>query len=667
MKPTPPVPAGQNDRRVRKNARRRRTPVIQQIPSFVVKTSPIADEGLFGFLNRALSRTAITTLRHGLELAAVDIKNVETLGFINETEIAALATLFSVEADEIARRTNSTVVDLADTDMVHFHGVPIRKRFREATLRRVSPLALRSSPHHRAVWELRPLNFDLETLETLTDQCPVCLQKLDWYHSVGAWRCGRCRDDHGLPNVDLRDFPQPLQGSDGRTSFRYLFDLVSHDEQIRRAAAERAHPAWDVAQPWELFDLGVTLAGMLTLNAESWRGGWRGTPDGLRSLSPDALSTGADIILKGEPAFDAFADQMSRLAAENGVEMMSLRPVGAHLRRAGYSTGISEALRAWVVSSTAKGEKRRVAENIAELLPATQAAEEYRLPLPGLSNLISQNMISAFVSRDAVRLRLLRREEVAKVAADFHDAMHIWEAKQRTGLPAHVISQLAAGGNLKRVGRQVEVLKNGRAYVGKASLEALEKSLLRSADGHEAHLVPAAEAIPSLPYAAIPWSAVFTALLSMPRRSLDGTTEGWLQSIAIDPVELAEKVAHQLRLSPPAFRDDDMVDRVEAAEMLRQSPSFLTRLETAQLLLPTSPPDDTPRDPRSKFWRRGDILSFLQDFVFGRPLLELAGVSRWSDVRKALASRGFSPAFELERDLIYRRSDFGRAKDGPRP
>ena len=51
---------------------------------------------------------------------------------------------------------------------VSFFGTPLRKLYLELYRRRVSPGSLRRSGHHRALWDIRPLSFCVESKEVLS-------------------------------------------------------------------------------------------------------------------------------------------------------------------------------------------------------------------------------------------------------------------------------------------------------------------------------------------------------------------------------------------------------------------------------------------------------------------------------------------------------------------
>ncbi|MBY5545994.1 hypothetical protein HFO61_03915 [Rhizobium leguminosarum] len=102
--------------------------------------------------------------------------------------------------------------------LVPFFGQPIpRSHF--ATARRVAPSALKLKNFQRAIWAIKWIGFDPETMEMLIDQCPSCTVRLGWETSFGVSRCDSC-------GCDLRDFPQPIMGPSDGQALRFFVDTV---------------------------------------------------------------------------------------------------------------------------------------------------------------------------------------------------------------------------------------------------------------------------------------------------------------------------------------------------------------------------------------------------------------------------------------------------------
>lgn len=139
---------------------------------------------------------------------------------------------------------------------------------REHRFRRMSPRALSISPHHRAIWDIRPFAFDPETMEVLIHECPVCNRPLIWKRIRGICYCPYCVDANGRPSVDLREFPQPLIETDDRAALLLAPRLLSHDEAVRRETIAQLPAPWTELSAGELFSTLLVTLKALRSNAE---------------------------------------------------------------------------------------------------------------------------------------------------------------------------------------------------------------------------------------------------------------------------------------------------------------------------------------------------------------------------------------------------------------
>lgn len=88
--------------------------------------------------------------------------------------------------------------------------------------RRVAPRALRAAEYQRAIWSVRWLPCDPETMESLIDRCPVCHVNLAWHMTRGVSFCHRCTG----PKTDLRDFPQPPVECSDPDAMRFVLEIL---------------------------------------------------------------------------------------------------------------------------------------------------------------------------------------------------------------------------------------------------------------------------------------------------------------------------------------------------------------------------------------------------------------------------------------------------------
>jgi hypothetical protein len=281
-------------------------------------------------VTRALRLTAILQLKAGLNAAGAarpePVAITTTLS--DPTQIASLAHAFGCDPEEIRARTYQLgTFDHSTTETLNFFGTKIRAQYCEAKVRRIAPRALEIEPYHRAVWQLRPFSFDPSTRELLLDTCPVCNKKLGWRRAQGATMCDKCVDDDGLPNVDLRDFPQPVVDIDDVEALDFVTGLVDPLEE-RKASARRLLPAsWHNVSNAALFESVMALASGLTMDpagSKNAQGRVKQNADFGR-LTPEMLALAGRAVIGSEAGFAALAD---RYRAD-----MSKRPVSTAAAR----------------------------------------------------------------------------------------------------------------------------------------------------------------------------------------------------------------------------------------------------------------------------------------------------------------------------------------------
>lgn len=273
---------------------------------------PFPGESLLGFVTRALSVTVAKRLSIGLALGGIDesVPLSIAMKLTDEQQIAGIAKLFQTTPDRIRERVCTPChFDHSSTKAVDFFGVKIRFHYREKSVRRVAPRALKLVPYHRAIWELRPFIFDPQTRERLLDICPVCNQKLGWLTTLGPTKCDHCRDERGFPSVDLRDFPQPILDVEDGEALDFVTGLVGPDPE-RKAAARRLLPEqWAKFSNGDVFETVMALASGLTLDpsAKFHKKGRAKEFKRFAMLTPDLLALAGRAIIGGEAGFSALA------------------------------------------------------------------------------------------------------------------------------------------------------------------------------------------------------------------------------------------------------------------------------------------------------------------------------------------------------------------------
>lgn len=193
--------------------------------------------------------------------------------------------------------------------LLDFHGAWVARKCFLNEERRVSVSALRRQPVHLAMWTLRMMSLDGQSLEPLLTHCPVCQRVLGWRRSVRATHCDHCVDTRGRPSVDLRDFlPEPLQLKNDE-GYRFLHALV--DPLAAVDSRPLMAPEWREAKRGVQFEVALTVARWIAQKTHRGRlagfspttfqmltpevmaeAGWavRSGPEGLRAVEAEYLS-----------------------------------------------------------------------------------------------------------------------------------------------------------------------------------------------------------------------------------------------------------------------------------------------------------------------------------------------------------------------------------------
>jgi hypothetical protein len=225
---------------------------------------PVEGESLLGLFSRALDRTLIVKLKQALALADVrPFGNASGISIV-EKQADGFATLFKLDRKDVVQRlypkTRFEHDNRKGSGAIDFFGTKIRTQYLETIFRRVSPRALTVSPHHRAVWDLRPFSFDPITRERLLDTCPVCGQRLRWVFVRGPTHCDVCVTDRGLPKTDLRGYPQPTVEFGDEEAIDFVVGLVDPDPEKRETARKSLPNALADASNSDVFEAVMSIA-----------------------------------------------------------------------------------------------------------------------------------------------------------------------------------------------------------------------------------------------------------------------------------------------------------------------------------------------------------------------------------------------------------------------
>ena len=141
-------------------------------------------------------------------------------------------------------------VDRRLQHFVDFNGLVLPRGHLELSRRRISPIALIDSAHHRQSWLMTVLPFCPETLELLVDTCPLCGFTLGWVNAVGIGRCENCLKT--IPPSALPSLPEDLA-----ENYRLFAGLLSLRPSERAGSVASMPPRLRQLTPGELARLAM--------------------------------------------------------------------------------------------------------------------------------------------------------------------------------------------------------------------------------------------------------------------------------------------------------------------------------------------------------------------------------------------------------------------------
>ncbi|MCW0190551.1 MAG: TniQ family protein [Rhodococcus sp.] len=625
---------------------------------------PIAGESLLGLLARATHRNGFTGLMKVLSLADIAARSALVLPYIDPAEAERVAFVLKVPVGEILSRCHASASgESVDANRIDFFGIPLRARYRESTLRRVSPRALAISPHHRALHDLRPFSFCSETLEELLDACPVCHKPLGWFTTAGVAFCEHCIDGEGAPRVDLRDFPQPIVHINDEAALRFLTDLVNPVPSVREKALENVDRNLSGYGPGELFEFVILMARAVatppsvdTLKLRNLR-----AREDFEFLTPDLLAQVGRALMDWRSGFQTIADSMRALAPERPGHFGVAKELGALrllARHQSVPQGIRNLLKQTITEDMERtadepaAPRRRALRHRDDLIDTQEAAA--RLGIKGglvgkLARCGEIDVIRTEGRRSLMLFKASQIEEIRTVRRDMIDGL---KAARQIALPLGALEALAEAGLIRRADGPALAIVAGKHQYRLSSLQELMTAIehaRQAGTGTEACRRFNA-ALRRLPAGEKPWVAIVRAVLTreLPVFGTDGSG-GLFSRLLVEEARLrvlteAAGVGVGIDVSdePLAYR--------EAAVYIGMSEPNVSWLVAAGLIDTTGSHD--------RRITRDALARFNDEFLHTAEIARRLAIQP-SQVKRTLAQRGIEPVCALRAGmrLIWRRAD----------
>ena len=168
-------------------------------------------------------------------------------------ELTRLAQVIRCDAGRLTAQAGRRLLEPGDRRLQHFidfDGLVLPRGHLELQRRRISPVSLLASPHHRQAWLMNVLPFCPVSLERLVDTCPNCGATLGWANTYGIHRCEEC----------LKIMPpsaEPQLADDLVDDYRLFADLLSLRPAERTKTVAAMPPRLRRLAPGELARLAL--------------------------------------------------------------------------------------------------------------------------------------------------------------------------------------------------------------------------------------------------------------------------------------------------------------------------------------------------------------------------------------------------------------------------
>lgn len=406
--------------------------------SLVVPASPLPGENLAGFVVRTSNNNVLSwrTLLNSTGCGVAELTAMAT----RSDDLTQFAAIVGADPHAMNALRYKSVKRDGQPAAILFFGAELRASLRTAS-RRVAPASMLLSVHHRALWEIQPLQFCVESWTMLTSECPnpKCGDLLSWNHRPSVGRCSTCEMsyvEHETPKVpmELRDDLGLLSG------------LIDPNPERRGAALAAVDPSLQGTNRGHLFELALACSSLVVLDTSD---------GGACNTSPTAdlarLASGAAMLRHWPSSIRSLV-----LSAEPGTPTAGIQ---GRFRKAVWSSSTPEVVRSLLhlacpeIVSLSMAYPALVAQirKSKERMTAREFAATAHIKRNEVNILIQKGLLDAIdVGGSARRHRWYDPEDAEEIRRQLDGAAGIRRVTSETGLHLPSIEQLVEEGIFAR-------------------------------------------------------------------------------------------------------------------------------------------------------------------------------------------------------------------------
>ena len=371
--------------------------------------------------------------------------------------------------------------------------------------RRIGPVALTSSAHHRANWLNLLLPYCPETLEELVARCPDC-GPLGWIHTRGIDRCESC--GNVVP---------PAKGSylkpDLAEHYRLAADLMARDAATAASATARLPDAISAFPRTALVSVMVRAGAVLGPERAGSRHGHFVRGDAATTVA--ALCAGARL-LAGWPK--TIREEVDARTAAIKTDLPAYEALLDDLRWIGRDVHAGGAALLTMAFPVLDGRTARTLAGEERFYVAAEVNNLLWTSSQELKVLRNAKAIDCEALPSKIRVRgRYRADDVDALRQDLGDSMSPGAAAVELDAPVYAIGQLVARGRLMQPGhRGVRVLRGPQVSAG--SVRVLKAAIAAAGpippdDARTANFIPLRTALAGVP-GEKPWAEAIEEILA---------------------------------------------------------------------------------------------------------------------------------------------------------
>lgn len=478
-------------------------------------TRPHGDETLIGLVARATAEHVLLDVNGTLRRAGISMDQPGNVSKLPVDSLRPLADILGCSAADVATRSTTLVAPDARSSRLRFGRVTVSPQDVEWTRRRISPISLAGSPHHREAWLLRLLPYCPTSFELLRSDCSECGGRLGWKKTVGIAECERCERT-------VRSDDSPLLPMEFRAAYSRFADLFSCSRGVDAVGGLESGAG--LIDPGELVELVLEIGACVHLPERRIEGRKRFH----RMPAQEAariVATGMDLVTNWPTRLQDWARSEAERLRGSPTEYLRLRHA---LRRLGARARVSPA-RAELARAAFPDLFCNVQRSFAapgEGLLRFEAAELLGVTMPTITQLVDAKALDVqFDITGKRRMVRLARSAVVDLRDRLAGSVTLAQLSRSTGLPGYALENLRQLGELVAEDHPaIPLLRGGRSVTAEsyASIEADLRSGGSPTD-RPADALPISTASRLIGGRLKPWPAIIAALRS-------GSLEYWLDA-----------------------------------------------------------------------------------------------------------------------------------------